>query len=42
MFMSKSRPGDVVVDFPAAEKPVFEFIKPSGMPMYETVESCVI
>ena len=41
--MFKSSAGDVVVDFPAAEKPVFEFMEPRGMPMYETVDKiCVI
>jgi hypothetical protein len=37
-FVSKSSPGDVVVEFPAAAKPVFEFMELSGMPMYETVD----
>jgi len=41
--MSESSAGDVVVDFPETEKLVFEFMEPSGMPMYETVDViCVI
>jgi hypothetical protein len=36
--VGQSRTLDVVVDFPAAAKPVFEFMELSGMPMYETVD----
>jgi hypothetical protein len=40
--MFKSGAGDVVVDFPAVEKPVFRFMEPRGMPMKMADEIYVI